>query len=113
MAVRVIGLVLLLGTTIGCGAGSPAATPGGPAATPIGYVSRAMLGAAWPLTVEDGVLRCERGSAVVFRTGGVDYGLNGAAAAFADIDPIWAADPSGVTPKKNIGPLIDRGLALC
>ena len=77
-----------------------------------GYVSRAAFGDDWPLTVADGVLRCE-GAAVIFRTGGTDYGVNGAAARFADIDPIWADDPSGVSPKKSIGPLIERGLTLC
>ena len=31
---------------------------------------------------------------------------------FKDIEPIWADDPeTGL--KKNIGPIIDRGLALC
>ncbi len=91
-----------------CGGG-----PSGPTPTPAGYVSRAMLGDEWPLTVEDGVLRCE-GSAVIIRVGGTDYAVNGAATGKgADIDPIWAADPSGISPKLSIGPLIDRGLALC
>jgi hypothetical protein len=42
------------------------------------------------------------------------YAVNGLAKGqgFKDIEPIWADDPeTGL--KKNIGPIIDRGLALC
>lgn len=99
--------VLVLGMLVAACSGGD--SPG----YPPGYVTRSMLGDAWPLTVEEGVLRCEPPGAIIFETGGVDYGVNGLAADFADLDPIWAADPSGVSPKKNIGPLIERGQALC
>jgi len=54
-------------------------------------------------------------AAIVFRNGGTDYAVNGVATTlnYADIEPIWADDPSGVSPKKNMGPLIQRGLRLC
>jgi hypothetical protein len=32
---------------------------------------------------------------------------------WADIDPIWADDGSGLDLRVNIGDLIDAGLALC
>ena len=82
-------------------------------ATPPGYVTRTQFGAAWPLTVDSGVLRCE-GGAIVFRApDGHDYGVNGLAATYDDIGPIWAAEPKGITRKMNIGPLIEAGQKLC
>lgn len=86
-------------------------------AQPAGYVSRAMLGDQWPLTVEDGTLACtgSGGSgAVTFTANGTMYALNGVArqqSTGADIAPIWAADGSGA--KRDLGPLIEKGLALC
>ena len=47
---------------------------------------------------------------------GTEYALNGTAKDHtdaADIDPIWAPDPEMEGLKINIGPLIDRALALC
>jgi hypothetical protein len=88
--------------------------PSPTAAAPAGYVSRALLGDAWPLTVADGVLAC-RDRAVTFASGGVVYALNGTAkdrGLGADIAPIWA-DGAVEGLKKNIGPLIERGLLLC
>lgn len=78
-------------------------------------VSREDFGDDWPLTVDEGVLACVPAFAVVFTAGGETYAVNGQAATqgYADIDPIWADDPDGLAPKKNIGPLIDRGLELC
>lgn len=81
-----------------------------------GYVSRAMLGDAWPLTVEEGTLACSGLGAVTFNAGGMTYAVNGLAQGSTDlpeIDVIWADDPTGAAPKKDIGPLIERGLALC
>ena len=76
-------------------------------------VSRADFGNDWPLTVESGVLACEGAGAVTFTTGGTTYAVNGLAQrTYPEIDAIWA-DAPGPPPKKNIGPLIDRGLALC
>lgn len=71
---------------------------------------------AWPLTVESGALRCEAGRAVVFEAAGKVYALNGIAIAdpqYEDLNPIWAADPTGAAPKMSISDLIEAGLALC
>lgn len=107
----IAGLALSL-VLVGCGTGGPPADGGPPDP---GYVSQTLLGDDWPLTVPDGVLRCEGASTIVFRSGGTDYAVNGVATAagHADIDPIWAAGDDGVSPKKNIAPLIERGMALC
>jgi len=76
-----------------------------------GAVSREEYGADWPLTVDSGTLRCEGAGAVVFRApDGTDYGVNGLAADYADIEPIWADDPDAPGLKKYIGVLIDAGL---
>lgn len=108
-------IIVAIGLAISLSRGGPPAAPGGGQAREPGYVSRTLLGDDWPLTVADGVLRCEPPSAVVFRSGGTDYAVNGVAtsAGHSYIDPIWAAGASGVAPKKSIGPLIERGLALC
>lgn len=79
-------------------------------------ISRDDFGADWPLTVSHGELRCEEPSAVVFTApDGTEYGVNGMATTqgYAEIDPIWRRDPSGIVPRMDIGPLIDRGLELC
>ncbi|HEX2161771.1 MAG TPA: DUF2511 domain-containing protein [Thermoleophilaceae bacterium] len=86
-----------------------------------GAVSRAELGADWPLTVDRGVLSCD-GPGVVFTTpDGSEYAVNGTAkgAGYADIEPIWREDPAYDLPddgpplRVDISPLIERGLELC
>lgn len=90
-----------------------APTPAAPTEQP-GLVTRAQFGDRWPLTVDSGVLRCEAGHAVVFTApSGRDYGVNGAAGNYPDISPIWADSGVDYAPKKDIGPLIQAGLALC
>ena len=73
------------------------------------------MGADWPLTVEAGTLDCIGAGAVTFTSeDGTTYAVNGLAlssTSYPDIDAIWADASGGL--KKNIGPLIDRGLALC
>ena len=100
---RTARLVLVALLVLGCGDG--------------GYhtISRADLGAAWPLTVDSGSLRCEPPGAVIFTANGTDYAVNGAATSkgYADIGPIWADNPDPAIPKMDIGPLLDRGLAMC
>lgn len=106
---RLLVIALLL---VGCA--TPAATIGTMDAR-----ERAVTSAdfdVWPLTVDDGVLRCDPGRAVVFEVGDKVYALNGIATAdpkYEALDPIWAADPTGNAPKMDIGPLVDAGLALC
>lgn len=77
-------------------------------------LTRASVGDAWPFTVDDGTLRCEAPGSVVFVSSGKSYAVNGTARThtdYPDVDEIWADDPAGG--KKNIGPMIQRGLALC
>lgn len=86
-------------------------------------ISGAQLGAAWPLTVDAGELRCvstgESAKAALFVHEGAVYALNGVAKSGAeksgwrDIDSIWRADPAGGGLKVSIAPLIERALALC
>jgi hypothetical protein len=82
-----------------------------------GTITRDEFGDDWPFTVEGGVLRCEGEGgvgAVIFEAEETEYGVNGVAKSqgYADIEPIWADEPS-TGAKKNIGPIIDRGLELC
>ena len=83
------------------------------------HVSRAELGAEWPLTVDEGTLRCDgakEAGAVFFETDGRVYPVNGIARGRTngpEIDEIWADDPDFAGAKKNIGILIERGLKLC
>ena len=80
-------------------------------------VSRANFGEEWPLTVDSGVLSCEGAGSVYFTADdGRRYAVNGTAMTAGDaqrINAIWADNPTGLSPKKNIGPLIDGGLKLC
>lgn len=113
-------VLLLVGSLASCSSGvtttsGQTAPDEQPAGTSV-EVTRADFGRDWPLTVDSGVLSCEGAGAVYFTSGGTRYALNGLAQGQGDapeVDPIWADNPSGFAPKKNIGPLIDRGLQLC
>jgi len=77
------------------------------------------FGDDWPFTVDEGVL-AGNGSGgigeVIFTVDGVTYAVNGTARGtgkYTEIDEIWADDPELAGLKKNIGPIIDRGLELC
>ena len=82
-------------------------------------ISASDLGESWPLTVSGGTLRCEGSDgsgAVTIEVDGTTYALNGTAksqGAGIDIDEIWAPNPEIDGAKKDIGVLIDEGLALC
>lgn len=75
----------------------------------------------WPLTVSEGVVRCEGSDgsgSVIFRApDGTDYAVNGTAKTFkkdlTEIEAIWKKDPDVPGTRINIGPVIDRGLELC
>jgi uncharacterized membrane protein len=77
-------------------------------------VSRSQFGEEWPFTVEEGILRGRGWGSVTFKARGEEFAVNGVAKGqgFKDIEVIWANDPeTGL--KKNIGPIIERGLELC
>lgn len=108
--VLVVGMLAFLGVQAWQG-GRPENQPG--------YISRAQLGDAWPLAVDAGILSCE-GGALLFRSGGVVYAVNGTAKASAaanrwqEIESISVPDPAGGTGAiKNLQPLLDRGQGLC
>jgi hypothetical protein len=85
-------------------------------------ISRADMGVRWPLTVDEGRLTCigsgHAGEVVFVAPDGTNYALNGTANSqlthVANINKIWANDPRlGPGAKKDIGPLINRGLKFC
>jgi len=114
-ALAVTGAVLLAG----CGASDDGSGTGDGSGNRDGDVSRAQFrsdGKKWPLTVDSGTLSCESGSRITFTSGGTTYAVNGLAKGdhrWADIDPIWADDGSGLGLKVDIGDLIGAGQALC
>jgi hypothetical protein len=89
-----------------------------PTETPI---TRADLGAQWPLTVDAGVVGCERGKAIKLVAGGKTYALNGTAQAYSKqlgfgwqpVAAIWRDNPDIPGTKVSIAPLIAKGQALC
>lgn len=91
-------------------------------ATAPGEVTRAEFGDEWPFTVASGTLSCDGsrglGSVIFTAPDGTRYGLNGTAQdqlGLPAIDPIWRYQPgmAKYELRVDIGPLIDRGLALC
>ena len=83
-------------------------------------ITKAEYGDRWPLTVERGTVECVPAFSVIFHTGGVTYAVNGWAMTntdYPDVREIWLDDPDADRAarglKINIGPIIDRGLALC
>lgn len=81
-------------------------------------VSKTTMGDSWPLSVDKGTLRCNGSDGVgevTIEVDGKTYAINGSAKgneAYEVIDVIWADDTTpGV--KKNISPLIQKGLGLC
>ena len=84
-------------------------------------ISATEFGFDWPLSVESAKLCCKN-SAVWVRVGRDFYGLNGFASPYLskfgikcrDIQEIWKHEPHGrrLYLRKNLGPLIQAGLAL-
>lgn len=81
-------------------------------------ITRSEFGDDWPFTVEEAELRGAGShglASVTIKVNGTEYALNGIAKGqhrFEDVEVIWAKDPE-TGAKKNIGPIIDRGLKLC
>lgn len=119
---RRLAIALVVAMAAGCGgSAAPVAQSKAPHVSEVvrhtaapkakpGAVSRAGMGAAWPLTVDAGTVACQDGVDRIFTTAaGKTYGLNGTAKTdgFPGIDPIWAANPAAAGLKKDLGPLLD------
>jgi hypothetical protein len=84
-------------------------------------VTRQDFGDKWPFTVNEGELGCKQtdiGQALLFKTGGVSYAINGTALTKrmgVDIHEgnVWAADPKDGSLKKDISPIIDKAREAC
>jgi hypothetical protein len=107
-------LIVLVLIAAACGSGSGDST----GSSAPGKITEAELGEEWPFTVSEGILRCHGSAgfgAVTFEADGTEYAVNGVAKGqdYPPVDPVWADDPTVDGLKKNIGPVIDRGLDLC
>ena len=104
-----------------CGITASPTTPSGGMNRPAGQVKReTWTDGRWPFTVDSATLLCERNSAgyeqVLVVANDEMYALNGTAKdanLWPPFNPIWRDDPKAPGLKVNIGPMIDRGLALC
>jgi hypothetical protein len=76
-------------------------------------VTRAELGAEWPLTISEGTLRCEFRGEIILQHRGTGYSLtrHDAHGAYTDVAAIQADDINGG--KKDLTTLIERGSLLC
>jgi len=74
-------------------------------------VTKDEFGKKWAFTVEKGYVY-SIDQAAIFKTGGVEYQLNGVAKmkGYKSIDPIWRNNPDIPGTKINIGPFIDLAL---
>lgn len=98
---------------------TPSAPTGG-SNRPAGLVERSTwTNGPWPFTVDTATLMCSEGAGgqrVTVTANREMYALNGAAKSQTDLpdfDVIWRDDPNTPGMKVDIGPMLDRGLALC
>lgn len=103
-----------------CGASAAPSTPSGGSNRPAGLVEReTWTDGQWPFTVDSVTLFCTKGADSERVTVVADremYALNGTAKAtklYPPFDTIWRDDRNVAGLKINIGPMLDRGLALC
>ena len=76
-------------------------------------VTRQDFGEVWPLTISQGVLRCEFRGEITLQKDGTVYTLNRppARSANSDITPLLGSRPDGRA--KALDPLIERARQLC
>jgi hypothetical protein len=105
-----------------CGLSATASpsTPVGGANRPAGLVERATwTDGRWPFTVDVATLLCTKGvggERVLVVADREMYAVNGTAKSsklYPPFDVIWLDDPKAPGLKINIGPMIERGRALC
>lgn len=131
------GSALILALLLACGSGSAAPTvtrptaasaapiadaptrPPDPTAIPRGYVSKALMGVKWPLSIDEGVIVCDRTAILLRAPDGHLYAVNGIARGqvghlgWLDIRDITLPDPKIAGLIMNVQPLVDVGLTLC
>ena len=85
------------------------------------YITSAEMGDKWPLTVDGVMLYCFHDWLLVEDDEGTYYWVNGGASIARtwfgvdaeDIHRIWRDDPKNADLKVYIGPIFDRGRAIC
>ena len=114
------GPLIQRGLALCRGASTAPSTPTVAPNRPAGLVERATwTDGLWPLTVDSAVLQCNdsaSGPRVTIVADREMYALNGTAKSanlWPPFDAIWADDPNVSGVKAHIGPMLDRGLALC
>lgn len=94
-------------------------SPPAPTSIPRGYVSRALLGDAWPLSIDEGTIVCDRTAILLRAPDGRLYAVNGTARGqipklgWIDVREITLPDPNIAGLIMNVQPIIDQGLGLC
>lgn len=103
-----------------CGPTAPPTATTGGSNRPAGLVEReTWTDGPWPFTVDSATLLCTKaamGERITVVANGEMYALNGTAKSaklWPPFDPIWRDDPDTPGLKIDIGPMIDRGRALC
>lgn len=99
----------------------PTPPPPSPAPTgiPRGYVSKALMGATWPLSIDEGTIVCDRTAILLRAPDGHLYAVNGTARSqvpkfgWIDVRAITLPDPNTAGLFMNVQPIIDQGLGLC
>ena len=86
-------------------------------------VSDAEFGDAWPFHVETATLYCEGPDAIWAEIAGQYYALNPIAPvwvaerhpdiALSNLATVWRDDPNNPGTKSDLGPVMDRALAIC
>lgn len=86
-------------------------------------VSNQEFGDRWPFHADAATLHCEGPSAIWAQIGGEYYALNALAPGWlaerypdfilGDLETVWRDDPNNPERKTDLGPVMDRALAIC
>ncbi len=86
-------------------------------------VTSAEFGDAWPFHASEATLYCEGPRAIWAEIGGQYYALNPLAPQWVaeqhpditlnDLDTVWRDNPDRTGAKADLGPVMDRALAIC
>lgn len=90
-----------------------------PTTIPRGYVSKVLMGTTWPLSIDEGVIVCDRTAILLRAPDDHLYAVNGTARGqigkfgWLDIRDITLPDPNIKGLIMSVQPIIDQGLDLC